>query len=746
MTQSKQLNDRQLEAVKSVDGPVLILAGAGSGKTTVLVNRIAYMIDVCGISPYAILAITFTNKAAGEMQERIRAQVGEIADGMWIGTFHSMCARMLRSCIENIGYDRNFIIYDTVDSKAVLRECYKELNVSEKNFPMRATQTVISRSKDNMILPEMFERVYKNDFRMLSIGRIYSLYQEKLKRYNALDFDDIILCTIKVLSEYPEVLESWQRRFRYVMVDEYQDTNNAQYMLISLLSGSSRNLCVVGDDDQSIYKFRGANINNILNFEDEFPEALVIRLEQNYRSTKNILGAANAVISNNKGRKGKELWTDFEDGEKLFVFNAANEHEEGEYIAAQVKKLVESSMKYSDCAVLYRMNAQSRVLEEMFMRAGIPYRVLAGLRFYDRKEIKDVTAYLRVLHNSGDSVSLARIINVPKRAIGQTTVDKAALISADEGLSLFEVISRAEAFPELARAAKKLTAFAALITELAEQKNKMPLSEYIKYVVEKTGYMEMCRSDEDKSEIARAENIEELISVAAEFEADPLSEGTLDEFLEKIALVSDADNYDADADSVVMMTIHSAKGLEFPAVFLPGFENGIFPGIQSMMQEEDMEEERRLCYVAITRAKKRLFITHADSRMIYGKTTYQHKSQFLTEIPEEYIEPCEREKPVFGRGAGAAFGRSVADFLGGAVQKQKTYRAFKERDDAFVNSARQKEAGGAFSGGERVRHKKFGDGTILQANPFGSDFKLIIQFDSGQIKTLMAEYAHLERI
>lgn len=725
----KNLNDRQIEAVKTTNGPVLILAGAGSGKTTVLVNRIAYILNELRESPYRVLAITFTNKAANEMKERIKAKIGEVANTMWIGTFHSICIRILRSCIDTIGYGKNFVIYDSTDSVSVIRECMKELNIDDKKWTPKSVANIISRAKDEMITPEIFEAKYRKDFRMRIISEIYERYQDKLKKNNALDFDDIILNTVKVLSENPDIRENYGLRFRYIMVDEYQDTNNAQYMLISLLAREHRNLCVVGDDDQSIYKFRGANIRNILDFEKEFADAVTIRLEQNYRSTQNILNAANAIIANNKGRKGKKLWTDKGDGDKIVLYRSVNEHDEGEYIAQMIKKCVEEGKNYSDCAVLYRMNAQSRVIEEMLMRAGIPYRVLAGLRFYDRREIKDIMAYMRTVYNPGDDVSVKRIINVPKRGIGQTTVDKVSRIAENNGISFYEVIYNAEKYPELSKAAVKLKEFAKFIEHMYEINESKGLVELVNSILNDSGYMAMITEEDLREKTSKKENLEELVSVVTEFYDDDAFNGTLDEFLERTALISDVDNYDAEAESVVLMTIHSAKGLEFPVVFLPGMENGIFPGRNSMGDDEDIEEERRLCYVAVTRAKEKLFITNAECRMVYGQTTYSVPSIFVGEIPTEYIKGVTPPKPVRAAAAKLAEMKNIGMIA-----------AFSDAE------LKIREPQSVFNKGDRVKHHKFGEGTVISAQQFGRDTKLEIIFDSGQKKILMAAFARLIRL
>lgn len=740
-----RLNDMQKEAVTATQGPVLVLAGAGSGKTTVLVNRLAYILDAERESPYRILAITFTNKAANEMKERIRDLIGEVADSMWIGTFHSMCIRILRPYAELLGYESGFVIYDTADTKTVMKECYKELNIDEKMLPMKSVFHEMGSAKDQLLLPSVYTKTYQKDYRKSKIAALYTLYQKKLKKNNAMDFDDIIVNTVRLLSENPEVLDRYSEKFKYIMVDEYQDTNNAQYMLVSLLAGTYRNLCVVGDDDQSIYKFRGANIKNILDFESQFPDARIVKLEQNYRSTQNILNAANSVIAHNKGRKGKNLWTQSGEGEKIVLYNGNTDQDEARYIAEQILGHVKDGGKFSDCAVLYRMNAMSRTLEEMFMKNGVPYRVLAGLRFYDRKEVKDVLAYLRLVHNPHDDVSLRRIINEPKRGVGVTTMDKAAAIAADSDTSIFSVIREADQYPALGRAASKLMAFARMIEDFRKVKDVLPLRELFQRVIAESGYSAMLASLEPTEAQTRSENINELVSAVVRYEeeADFEEEASLAGFLESVALISDIDNYDEDQDTVVLMTIHSAKGLEFPVVFLPGMENGIFPSARTLGEQEEMEEERRLCYVAITRAKERLYITHAKRRMMFGRTTYSPRSMFVDEIPQEYLNDVtpHNASSLFGSWMGA----------GNAGQKmeaggQRTHREAggiqKEVWNRLVGTRGRVD----FEAGDRVLHKKFGEGVIKSAQHIGNDTKLEIIFGDGTKKILMAAFAKLEKI
>ena len=721
------LNNMQREAVETTEGPVLILAGAGSGKTTVLVNRMAYLLSENNVNPYRILAITFTNKAASEMKERIVDKIGPVAEHMWIGTFHSMCVRILRADIELLGYDRDFVIYDTSDSKTLIKECMNELDINEKTFPIRGLMSAISRAKDDVMSPEIFAKVYKNDYRMSIIASVYALYQKKLKKNNALDFDDLIIKTIQLLSENDDIREKYQEKFQYIMVDEYQDTNNAQYMLISILASKYRNLCVVGDDDQSIYKFRGANIRNILDFEMEFPDAVTIKLEQNYRSTSNILDAANAVIANNSERKGKKLWTASGEGKKINIHISGNEHDEGDFIAKTVLDAVKNGGKYSDFAVLYRINAQSRVIEEMLMRRNIPYRVLAGHRFYDRKEIKDIIAYLRIIYNQGDDVSLRRIINEPKRGIGQTTVDKAQKIADENNISLYKVFTEVDKYPELKRASANIKLFTVMMQELIAAKDKLGIYDLVERTMNDSGYMLMVKSSGDTESKSRAENLEELLSVVKEYELAPDEEASLANFMERVALVSDIDNYDKDQDAIVLMTIHSAKGLEFPTVFLPGMENGLFPGSMTIGDKEEMEEERRLCYVAITRAKEQLYILRAHERMIFGKTVHQPQSTFVDEIPESLCDVTTS----FTSRATAVLGKFGFERT---VEKQTNWRAFEI-----------KKTGEKFSVSDRVVHHKFGYGKVLSCQAFGDDYKVEVLFDDFGKKILMSNFAKLQK-
>lgn len=732
-----KLNERQKEAVLATEGPVLVLAGAGSGKTTVLVNRIAYMISEKHIRPWNILAITFTNKAAREMKDRIERLLGDTAKDMWIGTFHSVCVRILRSCIDLLGYSRDFVIYDTADTKTVMKECLRELDIDEKSFPVRNVLSIISNAKNDLMDAATFENVYKSDYRMSIIAKIYYRYQTKLRKNNAVDFDDIILNTVKILSENPDVLSKYQDKFQYILVDEYQDTNNSQYLLINLLAQANRNLCVVGDDDQSIYKFRGANIGNILNFEDDYSDVQKITLDQNYRSTQNILDAANSVISNNKGRMGKSLWTSNGDGNKVFVYTGTNEYDEARYIARQIKKHFDEQGSFSDCAILYRTNAQSRVIEEMLMRESVPYKVLSGLRFYDRKEIKDIIAYLRVVYNPNDDVSLARIINEPKRKIGNATLEKARNIAREKETSLYDVISHADDYPEFKTAIKKLLGFSEIIQSLIKLKDTVTIEDLTGRILNDTGYMPALVMEDTTESKTRIENLGEFISVITEFEKNEETGNTLGEFLENISLVSDIDGYDENEDSAVLMTIHSAKGLEFPIVFLSGLEEGLFPGMRSMESDDDIEEERRLCYVAITRAKEQLYITKTISRTIHGKTMPTTASRFFKEIPVEYLEDKTTLQPKVAK---------VMQDLGvrnAAASKKEVYMT-----KGFGSSV--KSSGSTdyskFKAGDTIEHRTFGRGEILKATPCGNDCILEIQFESIGFKRLMAAFAKVKKI
>ena len=752
----------------TTEGPLLILAGAGSGKTTVLVNRIANIVkygcaygarefsvslteeeirmleeyrdgtqeytdeiaDLLAVrpaKPWQILAITFTNKAAGELKERLEAMLGPDGQDIWASTFHSTCARILRRDGESIGYTSHFTIYDTDDSKRVMKECQRLLNIDDKMLSHKTLLHEISHAKDSLISPEDYLNDAGDDVRLRKIGEAYRLYEKLLRDADAMDFDDMIVNTVKLLEENEEVRTRYQNRFRYVMVDEYQDTNHAQYRLTSLLAGGSGNLCVVGDDDQSIYRFRGATIENILSFEEQYHKAKVIRLEQNYRSTQNILDAANAVISHNTERKGKNLWTANGPGEKIVVDNAFDEQEESTFIADTIMDSVKGGRKWSDHAVLYRMNAQSNAIERTFVRMGVPYRVIGGHRFYERKEIRDALAYLSVISNPADNIRLRRIINEPKRGIGATTINHAAQIAAGLGLSLYEVISHADEYEQLVRAAPRLRAFTQIIDGLAEAAEELPLNELFEKAMRDTGYLDSLALDRETYQ-DRLENIQELSSNLLRYSEDN-EEGDLNGFLEEVALMTDIDNYNEEADTVVLMTLHSAKGLEFPVVFIPGMERGIFPGIQSLYSASEMEEERRLAYVGITRAKERLYLTHARTRMLYGSTSHNAPSPFLEEIPEGLVE--EKRKVTLSQ------------------QKPSVQRAAKPKktfDHSFGPAAPKPSApAGSYRVGDTVGHKLFGTGVVLSAQPMGNDTLLEIAFEKAGTKKLMANFARLTK-
>ena len=796
-----RMNPMQFQGVTTAKGPVLILAGAGSGKTTVLVNRIVSLIkfgdaynsdyvpafinedtlrqikeaaedndlelgvlQVEPAKPWEILAITFTNKAAGELKDRISAMLGDDGLDVWAGTFHSVCGRMLRKYGDVIGYSSHFTIYDTDDQKRMMKEVYKALNIDEKMIPIKSSLSAISSAKDKLIEPDEYIAQNSSDVRLSKIGKAYKLYQQKLKENDAMDFDDMIVNAVKMLEASPEALEFYQRRFKYIMVDEYQDTNHAQYVLVSTLAAKSRNICVVGDDDQSIYRFRGATIENILSFEEQYPDAKVIRLEQNYRSTSIILDAANAVIANNQARKGKNLWTDCDGGDKIEVYTAPDEQAEARYVCDNILNRVAAGGRYSDNAVLYRMNAQSNSIENVLARSGVPYRVVGGHRFYDRKEIKDVIAYLNVIANHGDRVRLTRIINEPKRGIGDTTVAKAAEIADSTGQSLFEVFKTAEDYPPLSRAAVKLKGFTDMIEELSSHIGEMPIVELFNEMLDKSGYM-LSLIAEGKEAAERIENVKELSSSIAQYEKDN-DQPTLSGFLEEVALISDIDQFDSEADAVVLMTIHSAKGLEFDNVFLVGLEEGIFPGNQSIYgTAEDIEEERRLAYVAITRARKILNISNAYTRMLYGQTGRNLPSRFLEEIPKDLcnIKSVTRSQGGFG-GAEFRYGSSSGGFstnsFGGNRNNSVDSYSSGDNDFAFGNSRRsvsspfakrndpkpQSQSREVYSVGMRVKHKAFGEGMILTSTPMGNDTLLEIAFDTKGTKKLMANFAKLEKL
>ncbi len=731
-----KMNDRQKEAILHRDGPLLILAGAGSGKTTVLVNRIANLVCRAGACrPWQILAITFTNKAAGELKDRLCAMLGTEGEEVWASTFHSTCARILRRDGDRLGFSRHFTIYDTDDSKRLMKDCLKALKIDEKSLPVKMVLHEISHAKDNLIGPKEYSDMAGPDSRLILISQAYSLYQKRLQEADAMDFDDLIFYTVKLFESVPDVLEYYRDRFRYILVDEYQDTNHAQYVFVRLLAEKSRNLCVVGDDDQSIYKFRGATIENILSFEKTFPDAKVIRLEQNYRSTQNILDAANAVIAHNTQRKGKTLWTQNPSGRKIEAHTAFNEVGEADYIAQKIQDLAAEGHKYSDFAVLYRMNTQSNMIERVFVRSGIPYRIIGGLRFYERKEIRDMMAYLSVISNPSDELRLRRIINQPKRSIGDKTIAQAIEISQNVGEPLFEVLSHADEFSSIARAASKLKAFTDMIRGFIAASNDeaVSLQQLYQMVLDKTKYIEALRAEDDNAQ-ERIENINELSSNLVKYEEEN-PEGGLSGFLEEVSLFTDIDNYDSTSDSVTLMTIHSAKGLEFPVVFLPGMEEGIFPGMQSIYTPGEVEEERRLAYVAITRAREELFLTNADSRLIFGSTSRNRPSRFLKEIPEELVE-ASNERSWKKPDPGIKLPSSAAQHRAAGIQA-----AHQFGPAVIPGTGPAKET---FRTGDKVLHRTYGEGVVLTATPMGNDTLLEINF-GGTHKKLMANYARLKK-
>lgn len=786
------LNDKQLEAVLHVDGPLLILAGAGSGKTTVLVNRIAniikfgkayhsnivpetltdgdisylkaylrgevddaysvaQMISVSPAKPWQVLAITFTNKAAGEMKERLERTIGPEANDIWASTFHSCCARILRRYGERLGYTNHFTIYDTDDSRRVMKECQRYLNIDDKALPFKSILGEISRAKDSLISPKEFTQEAGQDFRLKRIAEAYVKYQELLKKADAMDFDDIIVNTVRLLEENPDVLEYYQKRFRYILVDEYQDTNHAQYRLTSLLASGSQNLCVVGDDDQSIYRFRGATIENIMSFEKQYKNAMVIRLEQNYRSTQNILDAANAVISHNTQRKGKNLWTSNQGGDKIEYKSAYNEQAESEFIADMILENTAKGRKWGEHAVLYRMNAQSMSIERTFVKMGIPYRVIGGLRFYDRKEVKDAVSYLAVINNPNDDVRLRRIINEPKRGIGATTINYALEIAAGLGTSLFQILKTADQYERLSRAAVRLKQFAAMIEEFIAAVDSLSLKELFDMVMERTGYTASLALDKETYE-DRLANIQELSSTLLKYDMEN-EDGELSTFLEEVALMSDIDNYDDSVDTVVFMTLHAAKGLEFPVVFIPGMEENIFPGMQSIYNPDDIEEERRLAYVGITRAKEQLYLLNAQQRMLFGSTSRNPPSRFLGEIPGELLN--DRSTVTFqmsvpqqgGNAYGEKGSRSFMNF-GGFSSGTRPVQQAPSTVSARANTAAKTSGGAAdldFKAGDTVLHKTFGTGVVLQTQAMGNDLLLEIAFDKAGTKKLMAKFARLTK-
>lgn len=736
--QFSHMNNMQQQAVFCTEGPLLILAGAGSGKTTVLVNRIAYILQSELCKPWQILAITFTNKAAGELKERICNAVPEGGSDIWAATFHSTCARILRRYGDRIGFTSHFTVYGTDDQKKLVKDILKQLNYDEKMLPVKRVLNEISKAKDEMLTPqEMLKRAGYDNLKQ-SVAKVYEIYQSRLKTADAMDFDDMLCKTVELFQKCPDILEFYQNQFKYIMVDEYQDTNKVQYKFVSMLAAKYGNICVVGDDDQSIYKFRGATIENILSFENTFKGAKMIRLEQNYRSTQNILNAANGVISNNTMRKGKTLWTENAVGDKIEVHTSDSERDEAQFIAKTILDGVADGRKFSDFAILYRMNAQSNSIEQALSRSGIPHRVIGGRRFYDREEIRDMVAYLQVINNPHDDVRLGRIINVPKRGIGATTLEKASEIAAGLGESIYSVIKDADVYPQLSRAATKLKSFVALIDGLmeAEQSGDYSLAELYNLILEHTDYEKYLKTEKDNPDV-RIENIEELSSNIIKFEEDYAEEASLSNFLEEISLQTDIDNYDAEADSSVMMTLHSAKGLEFPVVFIAGVEEGVFPSIATMMNPDELNEERRLAYVGITRAKEKLYITKAKSRMLMGHTSYNKVSRFVNEIPPELLN-YTGEKKTFASTNG--FSASSSHISIGAGSKFTPNKSFNTFTKPAVKS------GTVYKKGDCVFHKVFGKGMIMKTEKMGNDTMLEVAFDKAGTKTLMANFSKMEKI
>ena len=738
------LNEQQREAVYHTEGPLLILAGAGSGKTRVLTHRIAYLIEERGVNPWNILAITFTNKAAGEMRERVDDIVGFGSESIWVSTFHSTCVRILRRHIDRLGYDTNFTIYDTDDQKTLMRDICKYLQIDTKIYRERNLLAAISAAKNEMVSPKEFRLRAEGDFSRQKIAGVYEEYEKQMRANNALDFDDLLVKAVQLLKTQPDVLDYYQERFRYSMVDEYQDTNNVQFQFVSTLAAKYRNLCVVGDDDQSIYKFRGADIRNILNFENVFKDAKVIKLEQNYRSTGTILDAANAVIRNNRGRKDKTLWTDNGQGEKIELRQFDTGYDEAEYIVGDIRGHVDSGdCSYNDNAVLYRTNAQSRLFEEKLVSANIPYKLVGGVNFYARREIKDLLSYLKTIDNGKDDLAVRRIINVPKRGIGLTSVNRVQEYALQRGVSFYEAVLGADLIPGIGRGLPKLESFAALIEHFRSEAGKMSILELLEDIIETTGYIEELKTEGEIEAEARIENIDELKNKAADYEESCQERGeapTLGGFLEEVALVADIDSLDEDSDYVVLMTLHSAKGLEFPHVYLAGMEDGLFPSYMTVTSDnpEELEEERRLCYVGITRAMKQLTLTCARRRMVRGETQYNKMSRFLKEIPADLLS------------TGMRFEREEKEEAPRQSSWQQARQAFHTKAFSSPRPVQQfKVAGGNGPGydvGDRVRHVKFGEGLVTAIVEGGRDYEVTVEFDSAGTKKMFAAFAKLQKI
>ena len=743
------LNEPQREAVYYTEGPLLILAGAGSGKTRVLTHRIAYLIEEKGVNPWNILAITFTNKAAGEMRERVDRLVGFGSESIWVSTFHSMCVRILRRHISLLGYDTNFTIYDADDQKTLMKDVCKLLQIDTKIYKERALLAAVSHAKNELVTPEEFRLNAGGDFSQRKIAEVYEEYEKQLKANNALDFDDLLIKTVQLFQTQADVLEYYQERFRYIMVDEYQDTNTVQFELVRLLASKYRNLCVVGDDDQSIYKFRGANIKNILNFEQYFEDAKVIKLEQNYRSTSNILNAANAVIRNNAGRKDKTLWTDNGDGEKIQFRQFDSAYDEAEYIVDDIRKRVrEKEYSYHDNVILYRTNAQSRMFEEKFVTANIPYKIVGGINFYARREIKDLLAYLKTVDNGKDDLAVRRIVNVPKRGIGLTSINRVQDYAAAYNIGFYDALRAVDLIPNIGRGASKLESFVALIEHFKTDAEDMSISDLLKEIIEETGYIESLQAEDMVEAETRIENIDELLSKVAAYEEDCEDRNepaSLSGFLEEVALVADIDSLDEDTDYVVLMTLHSAKGLEFPNVYLAGMEDGLFPSYMTITADdpEEVEEERRLCYVGITRAEKELTLTCARRRMIRGETQYNKMSRFLKEIPMELLSTGavftkDKEEPEVKVSAymQAKQAFKAKPFGGSAPYSQSPAKSFGKPSGKGLD----------YKTGDRVRHIKFGEGTVTAIIEGGRDYEVTVAFDTAGTKKMFATFAKLEKI
>lgn len=754
------LNDKQYEAVINTDGPCLVIAGAGSGKTKVLTHKIAYLMQEKDIKPWNILAITFTNKAANEMKERVEALVGDDAKDMWIGTFHSICVKILRRFIDRIGFDHSFVIFDTSDQRSLIKECLKDLKIDDKMFTDRIVQFEISNAKNDMKEPEEYEAMVKGDYRREKIASVYNLYQRRLKENNAIDFDDIINYAIKIFRENDDVLDYYTNKFNYILVDEYQDTNKSQFTLIRLLAKAHGNITVVGDNDQGIYSFRGADISNILNFEKDFKGTKIIKLEQNYRCTQNILNAANSVIKNNEVKYKKKLWTENEEGALPTFHVSDDEYDEGRYIVEEINHLRrEDYYKYSDFAILYRMNSQSRAIEEILRREDIPYKIVGGLKFYERKEIKDIIAYLRLINNPSDNLALKRIINEPKRGIGKTSLDKIQAISEQTGIPMYQIIKEADQYG-LSRVYSNAQGFIEVIEDLISKKDEYTITELIKHTLKETGYTKALEDENSIEAENRIENLEEFLTVAVQFEEEE-ADNDLSTFLEGITLSSDIDGMDEEEESVTLMTLHSAKGLEFPVVFLVGMEEGIFPGYKSIGEPKELEEERRLCYVGITRAKNNLYLTCSRQRTMFGSTSCNPVSRFVKEIPENMLEganeidsePENKFKDSnyeWSYGKSGNNGKVVSYKVDIPSSKPEPSFAFKSAE-SFLAKLNNKAQGNdtdlsKYKEGQRIYHKRFGEGNISKIEPEGDDLKLDIQFDKVGHKRLMAKFANLEII